>query len=437
MALYNKKIGLGVTIIAICLSFSGCAEQERLVVVPDGMNSSEPIRVVDEQVYVPSAQPAVIEHEIRRADLTVVGDIMFHEYQLQRSYDSSTGLFDFSDQFVDVEPYLSAADYTMGNLETTFAGVRNRSGNIAGYTGYPCFNTPDAGGQNIKDVGFDLVTTANNHAMDSNEEGVRRTLDVLDGLGIEHVGTYRTAQEQQEIKIIEVEGISLAVISCTYDLNGFILPQEAPYLVNTLNSYKAEKQEAICALVRKAETMNPDFVIVMPHFGSEYVEEPNSYQRTFVDQLFSAGADLILGSHPHVLQPIEVRQITRPDGTIEQGLVIYSLGNFISSQKAEKGMNKDLGVIMNLELEKIDDLPARVKAISLVPTYTYWSDSVIGILPVDETLDKIAAGTKAMPSYDRARLEFAQSYSIDHLMSYLPDKTFSFENYKYRISLED
>lgn len=382
-----------------------------------------------------------IEPEIHEVTLKAVGDIMFHEYQLSRSYNSETEQFNFSDSFKNVKHYLTDADFTIGNLETTFAGPNgahnfNVENWVAGYSGYPCFNTPDIAAANIKDVGFDLLTTANNHSLDSKLTGLIRTLDILDQNDLLHVGTYRTEEEANQIQTVDINGIKFSFISFTYAMNGFSPPEEKEYIINYLDMYAPEKEKQMCDLVKKANEQNPDFIVVMPHFGNEYVEFPNSYQENLVDALFEAGASIIFGSHPHVLQPIEVREITRSDGTTSKGIVIYSLSNFISSQKYELGVHKDLGVIMGLDFKKIEDQKATIEGISLVPTYTYWTKEVIGILPVEETLEKLKNNEITLTNYDINRLEFAKNYTINHLMTYIKDYEYGLKGNQYYIKLD-
>lgn len=425
----NKK-GYLITVIIFILTLTACNKQSI-----EAMNPS-----VAEEPLEPTPV-AIIEPVVYQATLKAVGDIMFHEYQLARSYNRDDNTFDFSDTFIYVKDYLTSADYTIGNLETTFGGpdgahnfsVEKR---IAGYSGYPCFNTPDIAAKTIKDTGFDLLTTANNHSLDSKESGLFRTLDILDQNGLLHVGTYRSQEEANQVRIVNVEGIDLAFVSFTYSMNGFMPSEGNEFIVNSLDMYMPEKEQQMCDLVQKAANQNPDFVVVMPHFGNEYIEYPNSYQESLVDALFEAGADIILGSHPHVLQPIEVREIIRANGDIEQGVVIYSLGNFISSQKYEPGMNKDLGVIMGMDLEKVDDGKAKITGISLVPTYTYWKDDVIGVLPVEESILRFDDNTLSLSQYDKERLTYAKEYSINHLTSNLEDISYRLENNGYYISLE-
>lgn len=360
-------------------------------------------------------------NERKTATLTAVGDIMFHRYQLTRAYNYNTSEFDFFEAFQYIEPYISKSDFAVGNLETTLAGSGGSRMNsvFQGYNGYPCFNTPDKAAINIKETGFDLLTTANNHSLDSNTSGLKRTLNVLDDNGILHVGTYRTKEDAEEIQVVNVNGIDFAFLGYTYSANGFTLPKEEEYMLNSLDMYDEEKLEKMYKKVRQAHNMDVDMVVVMLHYGNEYVKYPDEYyQRPIVKKIFESGADIILGSHPHVLQPIEIHEIEREDGNIETGLVIYSLGNFLSSQQGNSSKDTDIGVIMDIDLEQIGNNTPRIKGISLVPTFTYWTNEVIGIVPVHEVINN-EEKFNFINNRDINRIRYAYDSTIEHLMTYL------------------
>lgn len=373
-----------------------------------------------------------------RVTLTAVGDIMFHIWQLSRGYNKETKTFDFSDSFKYVKRHLKYSDITVGNLETTLAGKNNgikiKDANYYhGYQGYPCFNTPRVLAKNLKEVGFDLLTTANNHSMDSWGKGVKTTLDTLDHVGIDHVGTYRTKEESQKTLIKTINNINFAFIGYTYGTNGINLPYDEPYLVNTLDMYNKNKINELVEDVKKADETKADFVVVMIHFGNEYFDFPNAYQKDIVNRLFEAGADVILGSHPHVLQPVEIRDIQQDDGTTKKGVVIYSLGNFISSQRftVKNPSNTDIGVIMDIDFKKVGN-EAEITGITLVPTATYWSLNEISVLPVDETLANLEESNIQLDSYELKRFNYAKEKTIKHLLSYIGNH-YSYNNYEYYI----
>lgn len=293
------------------------------------------------------------EPVVRQALLSFTGDLMVHSYQYEESYDSATGTYEFDHNFQAVKKYFDKADYVVGNLETVLGGDE------IGPQDFPCFNTPDSFAVAAKNAGFDFFTTANNHCMDQGTDALCRTLDVLDSLGIKHFGTNRSQQEWDNIEITEINGIKFVFLSYTYGTNG--IPVKNEYNVNLLDETSVKND------ITKAKSLNPDFIVVMPHMGTEYVTEPTDEQKKWVDFLFQCGADIIVASHPHVLEPMEVREITDADGTTRKGYVMYSMGNFISSQTTPP---RNASIILNITVEKIDDNPAEITKVSFIPIWT-------------------------------------------------------------------
>ncbi len=347
----------------------------------------------------------------KEATLTAVGDVMVHRAQMLRAYDSESNSFDFDKAFAYMGDTLSRADYTIANLETTLAG-KGKSVNpiFQGYSDFPRFNSPESLADALKNHGVDFLGTANNHSIDSKEQGIISTLDYLDKLDFSHTGTARTESEQQELTIVEVNEIKFGICAFTYATNGLPLPSDKPYLVNTLDEYKEDKIEAVCGQVRDLKQAEVDFVLVLAHWGVEYKTVPASKQKELADKLFRAGADVIFGSHPHVVQPMEVREIVNPDGSKRLGVCIYSLGNFISSQTNRSGPDKDLGLMMNVSFYK-DKTQTRIDAVEVTPTCVYWSDETIGVIPVEYAL----SNRDKYPLIDNrawSRMEYAQKRII-------------------------
>lgn len=298
-----------------------------------------------EEEEEPEAPP---EPVVQTARLTVVGDIMCHDYQYKEAYDPETGAYDFSHNFQDMKPYFEQADLVIGNLETVFAGEE------IGYSDFPLFNSPDAFLYAVKEAGFDLLTTANNHCLDKGAKGVERTIALMNDLGLDHIGTYRSPEEKSRIYTREVNGITLAVLAYSYGFNGNRVPED--YMVSLLD------EETVRADIAKAKALDPDLIVVLPHLGNEYETYTRDVFKTWTDMMFDAGADLVLCSHPHVLQPMEYKDL--PDG--RRGFVIYSLGNFISSQTTPP---RNASILLNIDLEKTEGV-TRIKQVSFVPIWT-------------------------------------------------------------------
>ena len=288
------------------------------------------------------------------ATLAVCGDIMSHSPQTNDAYDAATDTYSYLPCFQFVQPWIQNADYAVANFETTLNGPP--------YSGYPQFCAPDALAYDIHAIGFDLVTTANNHSMDKGFNGVCRTLDVLDKAGLKHVGTYRTQAEYDEnngIVVADVGGISVAFLSYSYGTNGIPIQDANSFCLNRFNTDYASDcvtldQEKLTRELAYAKTKNTDLIAVMIHWGIEYQTTENAYQDQVADFLIQNGADLILGSHSHVPQPMMTRTVTLEDGTTRSGFVCYSLGNFVSNQSpATVNVNyTDTTAILKLALTK-------------------------------------------------------------------------------------
>lgn len=315
--------------------------------------------------------------------MTAIGDVMVHKAQLDRAYRSGSDSFDFTDTFAYVKDILGEKDYTVANLETTLAGRDKGVGTrYYGYNDYPMFNSPEVLADTLKACGVDFLSTVNNHSMDSRISGVYATLDYLDQLEFAHTGTARSKEEKDELCLQTVNDITFGFCAFTYDTNGINVPADSDFAVNTLKNYDSDRVEWVCQRIRDLRSAGADFVIVIAHWGIEYQTKPSSYQTDLTDKFFKAGADVIFGSHPHVVQPMEVRTIMNPDGTKRTGVCIYSLGNFVSSQTNKSGPDKDLGLIMNVTFKKEKEA-CSIEAVEVTPTYVYWTDEIIGVVPVE------------------------------------------------------
>ena len=276
------------------------------------------------------------------ATLAVCGDAMSHMPITNDAWNGER--YDYARIMSAAKSRVEAADYAAVNLETTLSGGPP-------YSGYPAFNSPDDMAADLKALGFDLCLTANNHSLDRGFSGLSRTLDVLDGAGLAHVGTSRTQEEADaNIIIADVGGISVAFLGYTYGTNGIPVPKKHPYAINVFNtdyltSLSHPDYDRLAADLAAARSMDTDLIAVMIHWGLEYKTKQNQYQEKLSDFLFQNGADIILGGHSHVPQPMELR--TLPDG--RQGFVCYSLGNFISSQTKP---NTNVTAVLTLTLTR-------------------------------------------------------------------------------------
>lgn len=288
-------------------------------------------------VSEPTPEPLPPPPPPSEATLVAVGDIMMHTPQLPGAYVAETGSYDFSGFFQRVKPTIAAADWAMANLETPLAG------NERGYKGYPRFNAPVEMADALSEAGFDIVSIANNHILDQGEAGAIATIRTLQDRGLKPIGTSEEgASPLQEAVITKKNGIAAAFLAYTYGTNGIPLPQNAPYLVYLVN----EKQ--IAEDIAHAKARGADVIVVSLHFGNEYQRHPTDAQRNLAAAVIQSGADIIVGHHPHVVQPYERITTATEQGTRE-GFVIYSLGNFISNQF---GDYKEYGAMLKVTIRK-------------------------------------------------------------------------------------
>lgn len=275
-----------------------------------------------------------------RYKFSFIGDIMGHGDQIKSAYDAALKGYDYEPCFRYVRPLFERDDMTVGNLEltTNSRGV---------YTGYPRFRSPDTLSHILKAAGFDFLLTANNHSNDDDAKGVIHTLDVLDAVGLPYTGTFRDSLERvNKYPLIlerEKDGVKFrfAFINCTYGTNG--IPTQAPVIVNLIDTAELSRD------IAKAKAAKPDIIIAVVHWGNEYQLNESKEQRKVAEFLYRQGVPIVIGGHPHVIQPVKVDTFTDASGQRKTGLCTYSLGNFISNQQQK---NTDIGLLFELEIEK-------------------------------------------------------------------------------------
>ncbi|NEW05943.1 CapA family protein [Paenibacillus sp. SYP-B3998] len=283
--------------------------------------------------------------------IAAVGDLMVKRYIISDAK-LPNGRYSFDSLFTKVTPYLKRADLTIGNLETTFAGRTRKKRDIFRKSRGPLFNCPDELAPALKRAGFDVLITANNHCMDYGAAGLFRTLRILNQNGIDHTGTFNSLEASKEYLVKEIKGIKIGILSYTTGVNGIALPKSKPWMVN-LVQIKNLLQD-IHNLKKKV-----DLVIIYMHFGKEYSHTPDLRQKQIVNLLFKHGANIILGSHPHVLQPSVQRG--------KKQFVIYSLGNFIST-KLKNNPHTQRSVILNITVKKDEEGKISIKSYRCIPT---------------------------------------------------------------------
>ena len=336
-----------------------------------------------------SVESETVEEKVEPINftMTAIGDTLCHNTQYWDAYNSSTKQYDFSYVYDNIKDYTSSADITIGSLETTFAGEDR------GYSNYPVFNSPDSLATGLKDIGVDVISLAGNHALDYGYSGICRTIDVLDNVGISHLGTYKSAEDQDKILIKDVKGVKIAFINYTYGTNGIPVPSDKPYCLNLIDKDLISKQ------IKQAKEQNVDMIVACMHWGTEYKTSANDEQKELADFLFKSGVDIILGNHPHVIEPMEKKTITLDDGSTKDVFVVYALGNFTADQRAE--ITRD-SAILNLDITKDSDGKILINKVSYVPIYMYKNSAAkvhkFKILDIEKSIANFDSGDTSIGS---------------------------------------
>lgn len=299
--------------------------------------------------------------ESPEAEIVFAGDAMMHEGQISAAR-TSAGTYDFSQYFDSVQSYIESADFAVVNFEASLGGKP--------YRGYPCFSAPDEFPEALKSAGFDFFLLANNHILDRRDKGLHRTVSRLDSLQIPYAGVWHSSAARDSLapRIVDVKGFKLAMLNYTYGTNGIKVQGNA--VVDYIN------YERIEADVCRARKNGAELVVLCIHWGDEYKLLPNVAQKRLADKLTALGVDMIIGGHPHVVQPMEMR--SSPAGN--PVLLVYSLGNFVSNMKTD---NTRGGAMVRVRLQRDESGVARVAsaAYSLVFTEPASKDGNYRLLP--------------------------------------------------------
>lgn len=300
--------------------------------------------------------PATAQIKTDTLRLLFAGDIMGHAPQITSAEVIKDKKYDYEPCFQYVKPIVSEADLAIANLELTLPGKPP-------YTGYPMFRSPDALADALKNTGFDVLVTANNHSNDARGSGVISTIRTLDRLKLSHTGTFASARERdtQYPLILSKNGFRLALLNYTYGTNG--VPTDSPTIVNLIDKTR------ISADLEKAKSLKPHYIIAFMHWGLEYQLTENAEQRDLAAFLARNGADLVIGAHPHVVQPVRQEQTSTPEEPDKSVVVVYSLGNYISNQLKP---HTDGGIMFEVELLKKEGADkAETGRNGIIPVWRY------------------------------------------------------------------
>ncbi|MBO5248159.1 MAG: CapA family protein [Clostridia bacterium] len=353
------------------------------------------------------------------ATISVTGDILTHTNVINAAKITETGEYVFDPFFAHVKPYISAADYAVTNLEVTLAGTENGRT----YTGYPRFNSPDSLATGLKNAGFDMAMTANNHCYDTGLTGLHRTLQILTENGLDTLGTVSNVETKKYV-VKEINDIKIGMISYTFEtgdaypdrpsINGLLTSENSVGLINSfdykqLDKFYAELEENLSNM--KAD--GAEATVLYIHWGNEYQLSPASSQKEIAQKICDLGIDVIVGGHPHVIQPMDLLESTVDEN--HKTICLFSCGNFISNQRRnlmnlKTGHTED-GIMFSFSFTKYSDGTVALEQVDAIPTWVWLhkvnGQNVYSILPLDQGIED----WKAAFSLDDVNLNHAtESY---------------------------
>lgn len=395
--------------LAICAPIASCGKKE---MVSLGAETAQPAAtlVAAEQHEVSEVLPEETETETETSSaayekpeitLVMVGDILQHA-PVAKSAEKEDGSYDYSAVFAQMKDEISAADIALVNQEVILGGAE------LGISGYPAFNAPYELGDALADAGFDVVLHATNHALDKGKKGLMNCISFWQEKhpDIAVLGIHESAKDQSEIYVYEQDGIRVAILNYTYGTNGIALPKDMPYAVDLLDKAR------IADDLRRADEI-ADFVVVCPHWGTEYVLEATAAQKQWAEFFAENGADLVLGTHPHVIEPIGWTGINGDKTEGEGALVYYSLGNFVNwTSGAKPGVaNRMVGGMAQVTIGLDEDGEAVVKDYGVEPLVCHLEKGFggVSVYPLDEYTQDLAQRNEIIKQDGSFSLEYCQN----------------------------
>ena len=373
---HSVKLRISLLLLTLVVSFSFLA-------ACSGEGAQNPSRTGSYTISTPApGTPDTEAQELTYTDITLLsaGDIMYHMTQLNSAYNSDTGTYDFSQNFKYVKNIISAADYAVVNFETTLS-------NQDKYSAFPNFNSPLSVLDSIKDAGFDMLLFANNHCYDFKKQGFLATLGHFQEYGFEYIGA-KTDVSEKSYMVKDIKGIKLGLLNYTdtitqpngqYNtINGITINDGCEELMDI---YVRGKEEALYAEVSERiadlKANGAELIILYIHWGDEYKLDPIDGQKTVAQQLCELGVDVIIGSHPHVIEPMEI--LTSQSDPSHSTICFYSLGNHISNQNRLSFSDLDYdirpytenGLMVTLTIRKYSTGDVYVKSIDYTPTWVH------------------------------------------------------------------
>lgn len=376
----------------LVLSLTSCASDVPQAEITESVTSSETtVTTVPTETAAAETAAAKSVPEFSTVSFAAVGDNLIHSSIYKQAAARADGEgYDFTYAYEKIAPIIRRADVAVINQETLICN------DVFEPSTYPLFNSPTALGDHMLDIGFDVFTIANNHTLDKGTDGLTACLDYWDAKNAVVCGAYRNAGDRDNIRTAEIEGITFSFLAYTESLNGLRLPQGSPLIIGDCSDI-----DTMTAEIKRAKELS-DVCVVALHWGVENSDIISDYQRNVAKQLSEAGADIIIGSHPHVLRDIE--EIEREDGTVT--LCAYSLGNFISAQSVGQNL---IGGILKFDVSlRTDENAAEadkpiIGHIKLVPIVTHYEGNYknVRIYPLSEYTKELAEshGVKSMSKF--------------------------------------
>ena len=300
----------------------------------------------------------------RSATILSMGDIVMHNAIREAAYDKNTETYDFTPMFSLIEPIIQEADYAMINIDGVAIGPFKGE-----WYSFPRFNTPAELLTNLKDVGVDMITTANNHTLDFYWDGLKKYLNLIERAGLDQVGCARTQQERNTPFVKEIGGIKVGFLSYTTMTNAMEKYCDAAatqygVAYTTGANYARD--------VQRLKDAGAEFVVVYMHWGNEYERSANKYQIAIAKDVAAAGANIIIGGHPHVIQEIKTVTADMANGKRNTCLVAFSMGNILSNQPEQY---RDTGYMFRFTIDEVEEGVFRIASPEYIPTY-YWTEGV-------------------------------------------------------------
>ncbi len=395
-----KRVLLAVLsfIFVVAVAFSSVFLIETFSRSFNGGDSKKPLTTQSETSSTQSIVSVPEEPKVMTATIAATGDLLMHDPLITNA--KTDDGYDFSNIFKYFASYTSDADYAVANLETTLRG--NEDG--YSYKGYPQFNCPDSIVDAVKGAGFDMLLTANNHSYDTRSKGMHRTLQVIEDKGLDSLGVVKNDDEKRYI-IRNINGINIGMLCYTYEtdenkdkvaLNGIPMTNDDKGLINTFQEKDLDTfYEKLDVQLKAMETEGAEVTVLFIHWGEEYRTTPVKTQKTMAQKICDLGVDVIIGGHPHVIEPVDL--LTSETDPEHKTFCIYSLGNTVSNQRRERmslktGHTED-GILFSVTFEKIDDGKAYVKSVDALPLWVNMFNSsktgktVYEIIPLDENIE--------------------------------------------------